>query len=185
MKRTRKYLELGLRTFIQGMPDLVILHTTHIQYISRCACDIPAHMYTYSFEPNPKYKHVYAGNAEIYEYFNEFADKYGLRKYIKVNHEIIGTRWDDAEGHWLVDIKNTVTGEIIHDTGHFFINASGVLNAWKWPNIPGLHDFKGELLHTARWDKNIDLTGKHVGLIGNGSLFFKQIYFGSHSYMHL
>lgn len=67
-----------------------------------------------------------------------------------------------------MDVTDLSTGTIIHDNCDIFVNASGVLNAWKWPAISGLETYKGILLHTAHWDKTVDLTGKHIGLIGNG-----------------
>ncbi|KJA16156.1 hypothetical protein HYPSUDRAFT_322622 [Hypholoma sublateritium FD-334 SS-4] len=134
-----------------------------------CACDVPAHIYTYSFEPNPNWSSVYSGSREIRDYFLSFANKYGLDKYIKLQHQVSGAVWNDKTGQWDVDITNLENGSVIHDSCAIFISAVGVLNAWKWPTIPGLHDFKGPVLHTARWDPSVNLEGKHVGLIGNGS----------------
>lgn len=68
-----------------------------------------------------------------------------------------------------MEVQNTSTGEIFSDYCDILINAGGILNAWRWPAIPGLDKYKGTLLHTANWDPNVNLTGKHVGLIGNGS----------------
>lgn len=64
--------------------------------------------------------------------------------------------------------ENVETGEVIKDSCDILINAGGILNAWRWPAIPGLKNYKGKLLHTADWDENTDLTGQRVGLIGNG-----------------
>ncbi|KJA23554.1 hypothetical protein HYPSUDRAFT_66239 [Hypholoma sublateritium FD-334 SS-4] len=134
-----------------------------------CACDIPAHVYTYTFEPNPNWSSVYSGSREIRDYFLSFAKKYELHKYIKLRHQVSGAVWNDKTGQWDVDIANLENGSVMHDSCDIFISAVGVLNAWKWPTIPGLHDFKGPVLHTARWDSSVNLEGKHVGLIGNGS----------------
>lgn len=65
-------------------------------------------------------------------------------------------------------VKDLETGQVIEDHCDILINASGILNYWQWPAIPGLDRYKGTLLHTANWDENIDLTGRNVGLIGNG-----------------
>ena len=134
----------------------------------RCACDIPAHVYTYTFEPNPNWSSVYSGSREIRDYFLSFAKKYELRKYIKLQHQVSGAVWNDKAGQWDVDIDNLANGSVMRDSCDIFISAVGVLNAWKWPTIAGLHDFKGPVLHTARWDSSVSLEGKHVGLIGNG-----------------
>ena len=127
---------------------------------------MPAHTYTWSFEPNPSWSSVYAGSAEIYNYFKSFSEKYDLAKYCKFNHEVSSARWNTGTSKWEIEVKSGL--ETVHDTCDILINAGGLLNNWKWPNIQGLNDYKGKLVHTARWDQNLDVTGKHVGLIGNG-----------------
>ncbi|KAF9485444.1 FAD/NAD(P)-binding domain-containing protein [Pholiota conissans] len=134
-----------------------------------CGCDVPAHVYSFSFEPNPNWSSVYAGSKEIREYFSSFCEKYKLGKYIKLRHQVSQAVWDDKRGQWDVEVTNLADGTIIRDSCDILVNATGVLNAWRWPNIPGLQDFKGKRLHTAQWDSSVDLKGKHVGLIGNGS----------------
>jgi cation diffusion facilitator CzcD-associated flavoprotein CzcO len=111
---------------------------------------------------------VYAGSDEISLYFEKFCDKYDLRKYCKLQHEVTKASWNENKGSWDVEVTRHDTGNIIHDICDILINACGVLNAWQWPSIPGLEEYKGKLLHTARWDRKVDLEGKHVGLIGNG-----------------
>ncbi|KJA23566.1 hypothetical protein HYPSUDRAFT_66248 [Hypholoma sublateritium FD-334 SS-4] len=134
-----------------------------------CACDMPAHVYTYTFEPNPNWSSVYASSREIRNYFDCFATKYDLRKYISLRHQVVGAIWKEETGEWEVDVKNLEDGTIKHDSCSVLINATGITNAWKWPEIDGLYDFKGPLLHTALWDASVELEGKHVGIIGNGS----------------
>ena len=134
----------------------------------RCACDVAAHNYTWSFEPKPDWSAVYATSAEIFKYFNDFADKYDLRQYIKTEHQVIGSRWNDEAGMWDVQIKDLDSGAVTHDSCNVLINAGGILNNWKWPEILGFESFMGPKLHTANWDDSVDLAGKRVGLIGNG-----------------
>jgi len=81
---------------------------------------------------------------------------------------VIGAKWLEPTGGYEVRVKDLTSGKEIVDTCDILINASGILNHWKWPAIPGLDKYKGTLLHTANWDDNVDLAGKHVGLIGNG-----------------
>jgi cation diffusion facilitator CzcD-associated flavoprotein CzcO len=133
-----------------------------------CSCDVPAHIYTYSFEPKTDWSMYYAGSDEIQEYFKGVVMKYGVLKYIKFNHLVVAARWNDHTGLWNLEIE-TDEGNIIKDDCNILLNATGILNAWKWPNIPGLHDFKGKLLHTAKYDRSWDLKGKNVALLGNGS----------------
>ncbi|KAL5403501.1 hypothetical protein PMIN03_008896 [Paraphaeosphaeria minitans] len=134
-----------------------------------CACDVPAHNYTWSFEPKLDWSAVYASSKEIFAYFNDFARKYGLHKYVKTRHQVGGATWNKQKGGYDVQIKDLESGQTIHDHCDILINASGILNNWAWPAIPGIDKYKGVLLHTANWDEKIDLRGRHVGLIGNGS----------------
>lgn len=134
----------------------------------RVACDVPAHNYTWSFEPKHDWSRVYAPAEEIFEYFEGFKNKYDLGKYCKPRHQVIRATWDDVEGFWEVEVRNLLTQEVFHDRAHILINASGILNNWRWPEIPGLSDFRGQLLHSADWDKKVNLSNKVVGLVGNG-----------------
>ncbi|KAH8594222.1 hypothetical protein B0O99DRAFT_514343 [Bisporella sp. PMI_857] len=134
-----------------------------------CACDIPAHTYTWSFEPKSDWSAVYAGSEEIYNYFNDFAKKYHLGQYVKLEHQVTGAYWNNEFGGYDVTVRNLTNGRDFRTNCDILINAGGVLNNWRWPAIPGLEKYKGVLLHTANWDETVDLHGKHVGLIGNGS----------------
>lgn len=97
--------------------------------------------------------------------------KYNLQQYIHTRHQGVGAYWNQKHGGWDVKIKDLNSGKEFDDHCDILINAGGILNNWRWPAIPGLHDFKGPLLHTANWNDDIDLRGKHVGLIGNGYVF--------------
>jgi cation diffusion facilitator CzcD-associated flavoprotein CzcO len=131
---------------------------------------VPAHNYVWSWEPKKDWTAVYAGSAEIYRYFKEFSSKYNLNHYIKASHEVAEARWNEELGQWEVKIKDLSNGTVLDKSCDILINGSGILNNWKWPSIPGLKDFKGQLLHSAHYDQSVDLTGKHIGLIGNGSV---------------
>lgn len=112
---------------------------------------------------------MYPGAKEIYDYHVDFAKKHGLFQYIKLQHQVTGATWDNHRGGYDVQIKNSTTGATINDHCDILINAGGILNNWRWPAIPGLDKYKGTLLHTAAWDESVNLEGKTVGLIGNGS----------------
>lgn len=133
-----------------------------------CACDIPAHTYTWSFEPKKDWSAVYAGSAEIYDYFNDFAKKYQLEHYVKLRHQVTGAYWNNELGGYDVTVRDLALNKDIQAHCDILINAGGILNNWRWPAIPGIEKYKGKLLHTANWDENVDLRGLHVGLIGNG-----------------
>lgn len=127
----------------------------------------PRHNYVYSFEPKWDWSANYASSREIFTYFSDFANKYGLREYIATKHEVVGAHWNEESAEWSVQIKRP-DGSTFEQRADFLINAAGILNAWRWPAIPGLQSFKGDLLHSAAWDDSVALAGRHIGLIGNG-----------------
>ncbi|EXJ66168.1 uncharacterized protein A1O5_10784 [Cladophialophora psammophila CBS 110553] len=134
-----------------------------------CACDIPSVDYQFTWARNPDWTHFYSSSPEIWQYFKDCVDRYGLMKYFKLNHQVEGAYWDSKTGKWDVHIKNLLTGNTFVDTCDVFINGGGILNNWKWPEIEGLHSFKGLLAHTAAYPEGTPLEGKRVAVIGSGS----------------
>lgn len=134
-----------------------------------CACDIPSPTYQFSWKIK-LWSHYYSYSPEIWEYLKEIEQENDfINKYIKLRHEIMHAQWDDEAGLWRIGIRDLVKNNVFEVTAEFFINAGGVLNNWKWPNIPGLHDFKGKLMHSAHYEEGYDLTNKRVAVIGAGS----------------
>ena len=134
-----------------------------------CACDIPSVNYQYSWKPQP-WKHYYSGALEIWQYLKEIERENSfIEKYVKLRHEVIRAEWDEEYGVWRIRVRDLDTGEMKDDAAEIFINAGGVLNNWKWPDLAGLHDFKGRLVHSAAYDESLDLTGKRVAVVGTGS----------------
>ncbi|KAF2492447.1 FAD/NAD(P)-binding domain-containing protein [Lophium mytilinum] len=133
------------------------------------ACDIPAHDYVFTWDPKPDWTTFFAAGKEIQGYFEGFAERHGSKKYMKLNTKIVETRWDEEEGVWHITTEDQTTKEKSEDWAHVFVNGTGILNSWKWPEIEGLHDFKGGLMHSAAWDHEVDFEGKVVGVIGTGS----------------
>ncbi|KAI1613524.1 cyclohexanone monooxygenase [Exophiala viscosa] len=134
-----------------------------------CACDIPAHTYQATFEPNHEWSQFYATSKEIHGYWRKVVEKYDCMKHIKLNHQIVKAVWDNRQGKWQLEVKNLKDGSTFTDTCDVVLSATGALNDWKWPSIPGLEDFKGTILHSASWDESFDWTGKRLAVIGNGS----------------
>ena len=133
------------------------------------ACDVPSVNYQYSWRLQP-WKHYYAGGSEIWQYLKETErENRFIDKYVKLRHEVIRAEWDEDKGVWRIRVRNLDTGETKDDAAEIFINAGGALNHWKWPEIRGLNDFKGRLVHSAAYDESIDLTGRRVAVIGAGS----------------
>jgi cation diffusion facilitator CzcD-associated flavoprotein CzcO len=126
------------------------------------ACDVPAHLYTYSFEPNPDWSHTFAPGPEIQAYFERVADKYDVLRSIRFGEEI--TRCDFRGGQWR--IRRSMGREDVADV---VIAATGVLHHPNVPDLPGLDSFAGAWFHSARWNHGVELDGKRVGVIGTGS----------------
>ena len=134
-----------------------------------CACDVPSHNYTYSFEPKADFTSVLASSSEIQSYFEDFATKYDLRKHIHTSHLVTETSWDQVKGQWHVTVTNLQSGQVVYDWCHILVHATGYLNKPAWPNVPGLESFKGPKLHSADWDESVSLDNKDVILIGSGA----------------
>ncbi|KAF2768777.1 putative flavo protein [Teratosphaeria nubilosa] len=131
------------------------------------ACDIPAHAYTFPFEPNPDWSHFYAPAPEIEAYIKRATRKWNLDEKVQFNSKVISAKRADETGKWKLVVDQA--GTLKNETCDILVNACGFLNKWKWPKIDGLHDFKGKLVHTAQWDDGYGWEGKRVAVIGNGS----------------
>ena len=129
--------------------------------------DVPAHIYTFPFEPNPEWSAYYASGEEIWHYFKRTVEKYDLARGVKCGHRVQKAEFDEESGRWKLEIKNK--DGVIYDECDILVSAVGFLSNWRWPSIPGLHDFKGHLCHSAVWDKGFDWTDKRIAVIGNGS----------------
>ena len=132
-------------------------------------CDIPSHVYTFSWDPNPNWSHYFAYGPEIQKYFEGFADRHGSQKYMKLSTKVVEGKWNEADGKWFLTLENQITKELTHDWAHVLVNGAGILNKWKWPEIEGIQDFQGPMLHSASWDHSVDFKDKQVGVIGTGS----------------
>ncbi len=126
------------------------------------ACDVPAHLYTYSFEPNPNWSQHFAPGPEIQAYFEGVANKYDVMRHIRFNEGVPYCEF--KEGRWHLRTSN---GR--EDVADVVIAATGVLHQPHVADIPGLGTFKGTCFHSARWDHSVPLEGKRVGVIGTGS----------------
>ncbi|KAI5460939.1 putative monooxygenase [Mariannaea sp. PMI_226] len=135
------------------------------------ACDIPSHVYQYSFEPNTRWSKLFSPGAEILEYVQRVAHKFRVDDKIKYNTRVVGAEWQDDEGFWSIKTERKSSDKVVTETreAEVVISAVGILNNWKWPEVEGLHEFGGKLLHSANWDTTWDYTGKTVALLGCGS----------------
>lgn len=128
------------------------------------ACDIPSRLYSYSFAPNPDWSHTYSGSAEILGYIDNMVESFGIAPHIRFEHNVSGISYDADAGEWTIalDDREAVRAKAV-------IVASGPLANASFPNIPGIEDYEGHKIHSARWDHNYDFTGKKVAVVGTGA----------------
>jgi cation diffusion facilitator CzcD-associated flavoprotein CzcO len=161
---------LGIRLRQQGETDFVVLERSHeVGGVWRdnsypgCACDVPSHLYSYSFAPNPGWSRTYSPQAEILDYLRRCARDFGVMPHIRFGHELLGARWDDAAGRWELQ---TSRGPL---TAQFLVAAQGGLSEPRLPDIPGVESFAGPAFHSARWDHTVDMHGRTVAVVGTGA----------------
>ena len=126
------------------------------------ACDVPSHLYSYSFDLNPEWSHLFAPGQEIQRYFERVVEEHDIDRLIRYSDEVV--RCEFVDGRWELETASGFT-----DTVDVVIAATGVLHHPSYPDIAGLDDFEGDSFHTARWDHDVTLDGKRVGVIGTGS----------------
>lgn len=129
-----------------------------------CACDVPSHLYSFSFQPNPDWTRRFAPRAEIQRYLEQVVEWHELTRHTKLGVGIARMQWVDARRCWrLVDDL----GRIIE--AEFVVSAIGGLSRPAWPAIPGLEDFSGPVMHSQQWRDDVDLDGRRVAVIGTGA----------------
>ena len=109
----------------------------------------------------------------LQHYLVGVAQKYELYRYMRFNTSVESAQWDDAEKKWKTSVRVTGSkdaefGDSYTLTSDFLVSAVGQLNVPRYPDIPGVHTFKGRTMHSARWDWSYDLEGKRIAVIGNG-----------------
>lgn len=166
---------MGMRLMKAGINNLTLFEKSHriggtwnYNDYPGLTCDVPSHYYQYSFEPSGSWSHRFCGGPEIRNYFEDMAKKYNIFSRIKFNKEVTNATY--ADGQWQVE---TTDGETA--TADFLISACGILVRPKYPEIPGMDSFAGTTVHSARWDHSLNLNGKRVAVIGNGSTGVQMI----------
>lgn len=128
------------------------------------ACDVPSHLYSYSFAPRPDWTRAFSPQREIQGYIRGCAERFGLMAHIRFGHEVEGASFDEGDGAWTVRVKGRPSLR-----ARALVLANGALSTPQLPDIPGLSDFEGEQFHSARWNHAYDLRGKRVAVIGTGA----------------
>ncbi|MEV5953665.1 NAD(P)/FAD-dependent oxidoreductase [Streptomyces sp. NPDC051987] len=163
-------LGAAVRLRREGITDFVVLEragsvggTWRDNSYPGCACDVPSHLYSFSFAPNPDWPRTFSGQEHIRAYLEHVADVFGLRPHLRFDAEVQRMTWDPAQLRW--DIE-TAAGAFSADV---VVSATGPLSDPRIPEIPGLDSFPGKVFHSARWDHDYDLRGKRVAMVGTGA----------------
>lgn len=163
-------LGMAIRLKQQGCDDFVVLEradeaggTWRDNTYPGCACDVPSHLYSFSFAPNPLWSRAYSPQSEIWEYLRRCAERFGILPHVWWNSELLDAAWDERELCWRI---TTTQGRIEADV---LIFGNGPLSEPSLPKIPGIEQFAGTLFHSARWDHEHDLSGERVAVIGTGA----------------
>ncbi|MFE3055126.1 flavin-containing monooxygenase [Nocardia sp. NPDC059239] len=152
-----------------GFDDFVILEkgsdvggVWHWNHYPGLTCDVPSQLYQFGFAPKPDWSHIFAPGPEIQRYLADVAEQYGLRPHLRLNSEVVAATFSGSG--WLVE-----TGDGSRYEADFVIAATGVLHHPAVPDLPGLSEFTGEVLHTARWDDSVATAERRIAVIGTGS----------------
>lgn len=155
----------------QGVHDITILERgervggvwQHNTYPG-IACDVPSHLYEFSFAPNPDWTRRYSPGAEIREYAERLAREHGILDQVRFGAEVAHADFDEGRRGWSVTLTDGTTLE-----ADVLITACGQLEEPSVPDLPGIGTFAGPAFHSARWNHSVDLTGKRVAVVGTGA----------------
>ena len=164
-------LGMAIRLKRSGMNDFVVFEkeggvggTWRVNHYPGCACDVQSHLYSYSFEPNPRWSRMFAPQPEIKAYLEHCAQKYGVLPHLRFDTEIRSARWNEDEGLWHI-----TDADGVEHTANVLVSGMGGLSTPAYPNVPGIERFKGRTFHSQQWDHDYELKGKRVAVIGTGA----------------
>jgi cation diffusion facilitator CzcD-associated flavoprotein CzcO len=164
-------LGMAIRLKQAGIDDFVVLEqasgiggTWRDNHYPGAACDVPSHLYSFSFEPWPEWSREFAPQKEILAYLEHCADKYGIRPHIRFGARVTRAGWDEDRGIWEVE-----TSDGAKLRARVLVPGCGPLSRPVLPDIPGLEGFRGKTFHSARWDHSFPLEGKSVAVVGTGA----------------
>jgi len=163
-------LGMAIKLQQEGIQDFVVLErasgvggTWRDNTYPGCACDVPSHLYSFSFAPNTEWSHVFSRQPEIRSYLERVTDEYGLRPRLHLGTDLESGVWDDEAMLWRL---HTNRGEL---TADILVSGCGGLVEPALPQVPGTETFSGPAFHSARWDHSVDLSGKRVAVVGTGA----------------
>jgi cation diffusion facilitator CzcD-associated flavoprotein CzcO len=163
-------LGMAIRLLQEGIDDFVVLErgekvggTWWFNTYPGCGCDVPSHLYSFSFAPNPDWTRTYSKQPEIEAYLQRVAEDFGAAPYVRLNTTVTGAEWDEDAQRWSVETsRGTVSARVL-------VSAAGALSDPKLPEMQGLERFQGWMFHSAEWDHGYDVSGKRVAVIGTGA----------------
>ncbi|GJI91669.1 flavin-containing monooxygenase [Duganella hordei] len=161
---------MGIKLRERGIADFVILEqnaefggTWRVNSYPGAACDIPSHLYSFSFAQNADWSRKFPRQPELLAYAEDIVRRYGLAPHLRLGHGLLAADYDEARGRWRL---RTARGEL---SARNLMLATGGLSRAALPALPGLDSFAGKVFHSARWDHGYDLRGKRVAVIGTGA----------------
>ena len=161
---------MAIRLKQEGEHDFVLLErageiggTWRDNTYPGCRCDVPSHLYSFSFAPNPNWSSTFSPQREILDYLKDIANRHGVLSHVSFETELEAAEWDDEERLWRIETsKEAMTAEIL-------IAAQGPLSDPSVPAVPGIESFEGTTFHSAQWDHDHQLEGERVAVIGTGA----------------
>jgi cation diffusion facilitator CzcD-associated flavoprotein CzcO len=163
-------LGMAIRLRQEGEEDFVLLEraddiggTWRDNTYPGCRCDVPSHLYSFSFAPNPNWSSTFSPQPEILDYLRDCAERYGVMPHVRFDTELEGASWDDQEQLWRVETSDgAMTADVL-------VAAQGPLSDPSLPEVPGIDSFEGTAFHSAQWDHDHDLSGERVAVVGTGA----------------
>jgi cation diffusion facilitator CzcD-associated flavoprotein CzcO len=128
------------------------------------ACDVPSHLYSFSFAPEGRWSRRFAPQSEIHAYLRRTADELGVTPHVRFGAEVVRCVWSETRHHWVLTLA---TGE--EHVAEVVVTACGQLSRPSVPDLPGIADFTGPVFHSAQWQHDIDLLGQRVLVVGTGA----------------
>jgi cation diffusion facilitator CzcD-associated flavoprotein CzcO len=159
-----KLLEAGMNSFLLIEKSDDIGGTWYDNRYPGCACDIPSHLYSFSFEPSPDWSRMYPGQQEIHDYLKRCVERYELAPYIRLNTRFHEAVWNEAERVW-----HATAGEGMRIRARVLVSGIGGLHVPQYPKLKGIEHFAGPKFHSSTWDHDVSLDGKNVAVVGTGA----------------
>src|ERR671921_2702559 len=163
-------LAMSIKLSELGIDDHVVLErgekpggTWWFNTYPGCGCDVPSHLYSFSFAPNAEWTRTYSRQPEIEAYLQRVAEDFGVMAKLRLGTRVTGAEWDEDDQRWVVEsTAGTLRARVL-------VSAAGALSDPKTPDIEGLDRFQGHTFHSAQWDHDYDVTGRRVAVIGTGA----------------